>query len=67
MRIKRQEKNLVYFKDINIGEVFESDGEMFLKIEQNECNAIGLDNGYLYNFDYDDLIIPHPEAMLCIE
>ena len=62
MEIKREskKKNYVAFRDIKAGTVFELRDSMILMkmIENDETNAVDLEDGEQYFIEYDEPIIP---------
>ena len=62
MEIKREskKKNYVAFDDIKAGTVFElRDSIILMKmVENDETNAVNLENGEQYFIDYDEPIVP---------
>ena len=62
MEIKREskKKNYVAFGDIKAGTVFELRDSMILMkmVENDETNAVDLENGEQYFIEYDEPIVP---------
>ena len=62
MKIERERKtkNYVAFRDIKAGTVFELRDSMILMkmVENDETNAVDLENGKQYFIEYDEPIIP---------
>ena len=62
MEIKREnkKKNYVTFDDIKAGTVFELRDSMILMkmIENDETNAVDLEDGEQYFIEYDEPIVP---------
>lgn len=62
MEIKREskKKNYVTFDDIKAGTVFELRDSMILMkmIDNDETNAVDLENGEQYFIEYDESIVP---------
>lgn len=62
MEIKREskKKNYVAFDDIKAGTVFELRDSMILMkmIDNDETNAVDLENGEQYFIEYDEPILP---------
>ena len=62
MEIKREskKKNYVAFDDIKAGTVFELRDSMILMkmIDNDETNAVGLEDGEQYFIEYDEPIVP---------
>ena len=62
MEIKREskEKNYVAFSDIKAGTVFELRDSMILMkmVENDETNAVDLEDGEQYFIEYDEPIVP---------
>ena len=62
MEIKREskKKNYVAFDDIKVGTVFElRDSTILMKmIDNDETNAVDLENGEQYFIEYDEPILP---------
>ena len=62
MEIKREskKKNYVTFDDIKAGTVFELRDSMILMkmIDNDETNAVDLENGEQYFIEYDEPIVP---------
>ena len=46
------------FKDIVEGEVFESEGSYYMKIDNDVSNAVDLSNGVLDYFKSNDTVFP---------
>ena len=62
MEIKRErkKKNYVAFSDIKVGTVFELHDSMILMkmIDNDETNAVDLEDGEQYFIEYDESILP---------
>ena len=62
MEIKREskKKNYVAFRDIKAGTVFELRDSMILMkmVENDETNAVDLEDGEQYFIEYDEPIVP---------
>ena len=62
MKIERERKtkNYVTFKEIKAGTVFELRDSMILMkmIDNNETNAVDLEDGEQYFIEYDEPILP---------
>ena len=62
MEIKRERKtkNYVAFRDIKAGTVFELRDSMILMkmVENDETNAVDLEDGEQYFIEYDEPIVP---------
>ena len=62
MEIKREskKKNYVAFDDIKAGTVFELRDSMILMkmVDNDETNAVDLENGEQYFIEYDEPIVP---------
>ena len=57
---KRKEKNMVYFSAINVGEAFQYNNDIYIKVDIDDakCNAIDLLIGAGCFFMSDSTVLP---------
>lgn len=73
MKIEKNNANLCFFKDVEIGECFEYDGNICLRtrglmIDGTHCyNVVALETGIHRHFDDNDKVIIHKNAKVVIE
>lgn len=71
---KKENNNLVKFGSLKTGDVFEDEGDLYVKNEEiidrrndNEYNSLNLIEGCLYFYSDKDMVKPHPNAKLVLE